>query len=198
MKTLMLCALGMATLASSAWAQSFQVTGTPIPTSLLEQTYGKMPKGVGAYDLNICNISPTKQSVVSSQIYQALAQENVNVQPVGRQIMLAAIMRNQSRTTLTILNVAIGSASGVLSVLASSKFHVPSGLVTGAALGAISMQQIMQDIKPVLPADKLQAFENQVLESALVMDSGSCVERTVFTLAQNPKLKASAMTFHVR
>ena len=191
--------LGAALLCGSGFAQdAFTVTGTPIPPALVQQNYGNVPKGMSAYDLNICNESAVKQSLVSSEIYQALAAANNAIQPVGRQIMLAAILRNQNHSPSSILRISLTSATSVLSLLSSSKYHVPSALVTGAALASMSGQQVLTDLSPVLSADQLEKFETQVLEPALVLDAGSCVERTVFTVSVTSKTKSQTLTFHVR
>jgi hypothetical protein len=180
-------------------AQStFVVTGASIPTNLLQQTYGKLPKGIGGYDLNICNATDTKQSVVSSEIYQALEKSDATLQPIGREIMLGYVLRAQSHSASAILTVALNSVSGILSILSSSRAGVPASLVTGAALGAVSAQQVITSLKPLLSADQLEKFESQVLEPALVLDAGSCVERTVFTATPFPKAKAASLQFHVR
>ncbi len=177
---------------------TFSVTGTAIPPSLLQQNYGKVPKGISGYDLNICNIANSKQSIVSSEIYQALAQSNAGLQPIGRQIMLAAILRSQNRSTGTVMSMALNSVTGVLSILSSSKYGPPTGVVSGAALGAISAQQILMNLKPVLTNDQVEKFETEVLEPALVLDSGSCVERTVFAATANPAARKNALNFRVR
>jgi hypothetical protein len=90
----------------------------------------------------------------------------------------------------------LNSTAGVLSVLSSSKYGPPVGVVAGAALGSIAAQQILNNFKPVLTSDQLEKFEGEVLEPALVLDSGSCVERTIFTA--NPPVKATSLKFHVR
>jgi hypothetical protein len=199
MKLLAYVFLYLIPMAAIATAQNtFVVTGTPIPTSLLQQNYGRLPKGVAAYDLNICNATQTKQSIVSSEIYQALTQSNLNIQPIGRQIMLAAILRNQSHSTGTVFSLVINSVTGVLSVLSSSKYGPPTGVVAGTALGAIAAQQILTTLKPVLTSDQLEKFESEVLEQALVLDGGSCAERTVFAVAPKPPVKANTLKFHVR
>jgi hypothetical protein len=192
-------ALLMALLCGQGIAQStFVVTGTPIPKDLLQQNYGRVPKGIGAYDLNICNSTETKQSVVSSEIYQALSESDKALQPVGRQIMLAAILRNQNHNAANILSVALNSATGVLSVLSSSKYSVPAGVLTGAAVGSLSIRQLLSNLRPILSAGQVEKFESQVLEPALVLDGGSCVERTVFTASENSRSKPRALSFHVR
>jgi hypothetical protein len=176
---------------------NFAVTGTAIPDGLLQQNYGKLPKGIAGYDLNICNVGAVKQSVVSSEIYQALAQANAGLQPIGRQIMLAALLRNQSRSRGAILSMALNSVTGVLSILTSSKLSPPAGVVTGAALAAISAQQILTSLKPVLTNDQVEKFETEVLEPALVLDAGSCVERTVFAAAATQASRTHALKFRV-
>jgi hypothetical protein len=86
----------------------------------------------------------------------------------------------------------------VLAVFGSSKYKLAPGLAMGAALAALSGQQLIIHLRPILSADQLQKFENQVLEPALVLDGGSCVERTVFVSSQDPKAKAQAFAFHVQ
>jgi hypothetical protein len=186
-------------IGGACFSQStFSVIGTPIPSSLAQQNYGTLPKGVVAYDLNICNTSAVKESVVSGEIYQALSSANGALKPIGRQIMLAAILRNRSHSPATITTVALNSAMMALSLLSSSSHHIPAGLLTGTALASIAGQQILTGLKPVLPADRLEQFETQVLEPALVLDAGSCVERTVFAAAAHPKTQVHALNFHVR
>jgi hypothetical protein len=177
---------------------TFAVTGTAIPASLLQQNYGRLPKNISAYDLDVCNITDAKQSIVSSEIYQALAQSNAGLQPIGRQIMLAVILRNQNHSVGTVLGMVMNSVTGVLSALSSSKYGPPAGLVTAAALGTISAQQVLGNLKPVLTNSQFEKFESEVLEPALVLDGGSCVERTVFAADANPSAKAHSLTFHVR
>jgi hypothetical protein len=135
---------------------------------------------------------------VSSEIYQALAQSNAGLQPIGRQIMLAAILRNQNHSVASILNMLLNSATGVLSVLGAAKTKLPSGLLAGAALGSLSAQQLITNLRPVLTADQVEKFENQVLEPALVLDGGSCAERTVFASTENLKAKTKSLSFYVR
>jgi hypothetical protein len=181
---------------------TFEVTGTPIPSELLQQNYGTVSKGIVGYDLSICNITAFKQSIVSSKIYQALAQANTPLQPIGKQIMLAAILRNQGHSKSVVLSVALNSLNGVLSILAGSKYKVPTGLLAGATLVSLSGQQIMSGLKPVLPADLVEKYESQVLEPALVLDSGSCVERTMFTIpaggaTAKTRVKPESLSFHI-
>ena len=74
---------------------TFAVTGSLIPDELVKLNYGTPPKGMRAFDLSICNVTDNKQPLISSQIYQALADGNPGLQPVGRAIMLAAILRSE-------------------------------------------------------------------------------------------------------
>src|SRR6266513_1245940 len=122
MKNLVLAALIMISLYAKGFAQStFEVTGTPVPLTLMKQNYGRMPKGIAAYDLNICNSSRVKQSVVSSEMYQALANSDGALQPIGRQIVLASMLRSQNWSAQRILSLVLNSAVGVLTVITSSK-----------------------------------------------------------------------------
>jgi len=189
--------LGTVLLSISAFGQTFEISGTPIPAQLLQQNYGSIPKSISAFDLSICNVTADKQSIVSSKIYQAIAQSDSSLEPIGRQIMLAAILRNQSHSAMNILSVVLSSTTGVLSVVSPTRYKLPSGLVTGAALASLSAQQIISNLKPILSADQLEKFESQVLEPALVLDGGSCVERTVFVSSSTPKAKAKSLSFRI-
>jgi hypothetical protein len=87
----------------------------------------------------------------------------------------------------------------VLSVLGAARSGVPSNALAGAAVGSALAQQLLNNLKPVLSADQMQRYESQVLETALVLDSGSCVERTVFAVSSSgTKSSVSSLTFHVR
>jgi hypothetical protein len=186
---------------------TFTITGTAIPAELLKLNYGNPPKGIQGYDLNICNMTNASHPITSSEIYQALVEAESDLRPIGRQIMLAAILRNQNHTLKTWLSLGLGSTTSVLSVLGTSKTGISSGALSGAALGALIGQQLLSSLNPVLTADQVEKFEAQVLENALVMDGGSCLERTVFmAVAATPK-KSSAharsidlgsIQFHVR
>lgn len=196
---LFVVAVSIASLGVASFGQStFQVTGTPIPVTLSKQNYGKTPKGITAYDLSICNSTATKQSVVSSQIYQALSKSNPAIQPIGRQIVLASILQTQNWSVLRILDVVLNSASGVLAVLSSSKNSGSGRLLAAVALGSLSAQQLTMGQNTNVSANQLEKFDMQVLEPALVLDSGSCVERTLFTTGQDPKVKPPTLSFHVR
>ncbi len=199
--TLLIAPIALLTLwATVANAQTtFSVTGTQIPADLVRQNYGKIPKTIAAFDLNICNESAEKHAVTASQIYQALSESNVQLQPLGGRIMLAVILGNQRHNATTVLTVVVNSAVGVLTVLGASRTGVSPTALAGAALGAAVAQQLLGALKPVLTPDQVASYENQVLESALVLDGGSCVERTVFALA-SPSSKNSYrnLTFHVR
>ena len=202
MKNFFITAGLIALTASMAAAQdTFEITGTPIPAQLLTQNYGNVPKGISAYDLNICNISDAKQSLTSSRVYQALMQADPTIEPVGRSIMLASILRNQNRSLASMLSMAMTSATGVLSILGTSHYNLPSAWGTAAALGSVMGQQVLNNFKPVLSTDQLEKFDDQVLEPALVMDSGSCVERTVFVVSvatSTTKTKPQGLNFRVR
>ena len=199
MKTILALTAALSLAAIAARAQdTLAVSGTPIPKQLLVQNYGAMPKGVGAYDLSICNVTNTRQPVVSSEVYHALAQSNIALKPIGRQIILASILQNQRRDLLSILNIALNSATGVFSILStSSSLNVPGSVNTSVALGTIVLGQITNSLRPVLP-DKLEKFDRDVLESALVLDGGSCVERTVFTMTEGKKAQPAGLSFHMR
>ena len=198
-------AVALLSVGGAAAAQSdFQVTGTPIPASLLRQNYGAIPKGISAFDLNICNVTEDKQALVSSKIYQALAATGLPIDPIGRDIMLAAILRNQSHTLTSILNVTLNSATSIMSLLNVTKSGVPPGVLMGVALGSLTGQQVVNNLKPLISADQLEKFEAQVLEPALVLDGGSCVERTVFVTipaSSNGKARlntaAEPVSFHI-
>ena len=193
MKHLLLAISVLASIAGLSYGQgTFEVTGTPIPAELLRQNYGAIPKNVTAFDLNICNITDSKQSIVSSKIYQALTKSDSSLEPIGRQIMLAAILRNQNRSAANVMNYVLSSLTGVISIVRSSKYNVPAGVMEGAALASLSGQQLMTSLKPMLTIDQVEKFEGQVLEPALVLDSGSCVERTVFATAIPVKANASS------
>jgi hypothetical protein len=199
MRTLFSAVLAITLARGAACAQdTFVVTGTAIPAELLKLNYGSLPASVRAFDLSICNASANKQSVVSSEIYQALAKSNAGLQPIGRQIMLAAILRNQNHSVASILNLILNSATGVLSVLGAAKTKLPPGVLAGAALGSLSAQQLITNLRPVLTADQVEKFENQVLEPALVLDGGSCAERTVFASTAEPKQQTKSLSFHLR
>jgi hypothetical protein len=196
MKTLAIGIVCAGLVASSLCAQNaLNISATPLPTSLLTQNYGKLPKNIGGYDLTICNGSSAKLTVISSEIFQALVQQQAGVQPIGKQIMLAALLRNQNNSFFSILNMALGSAAGVLSVL-SSAHTIPSNVITGTSLGSLALQQVLNSLRPYSSASALQELENQILETAISLDSGSCVERTVFTLIANKKVKQAPLSFH--
>ena len=190
---------GVMLFSAVSFAQStFDVSGTQIPITLLRENYGSVPKGIGAYDLNICNISEARQSIVSSKIYQALTNSNTGIQPIGRDAMLAATLRNQNRSVMNVVSVVLSSTTGVLSILGSSGYKLPGSFMAASAFGSLAGQQVLNSLKPVLSTTQLEKFESQVLEPALVLDSGSCVERTVFVSASDAKAKPQPFSFHVR
>ena len=173
--------LTMLLFAGAAFSQgTFSITGTAIPNGLLKLNYGTLPSGVRAYDLNICNLTDSRRPITSSEIFQALAESDHDLRPIGRQIMLAAILHNQNHSLKTWLNLALTSSAGVLSILGANRTGSPA-LLSSWTLGALIGQQLLATWNPVLTANQVEKFESQVLEPALVMDSGSCLERTVFT-----------------
>ena len=177
----------------------FTVSGTPIPASLAVANYGPMPKGVTGYDVNICNTTDQRLSLVSSQIYQSLSQANLALKPLGRQIMLTAILQNQRRSVASILDIAFNSATGIVALLgASGQTNIPNGFRTSVGLGSILLGQVTSQLKPVLAPDKVEKFDREVLEPALVLDGGSCVERTIFALGGDPKSTPASLSFHIR
>jgi hypothetical protein len=199
----LLLMIGMCAAATLSAQETFAITGTAIPPELLKLNYGSLPKGVRAYDLNICNMTAAKSPLSSSHVYQALVEAQADLQPIGRQIMLAAILRNQNRSVKTWLNMALSSTTGVLSVLGAGHTGISSRLLSATALGALVGQQLLTAWSPVLTADQVEKFESEVLEPVLLMDGGSCVERTVFTAlsAASPKSAKQAISnleFHVR
>jgi hypothetical protein len=186
-------------LAITAGAQEpISVTGARIPADLLKMNYGRLPPTIQGFDLNICNPSSDKQAVTSSQIYQALAKSNPSLQPMGRQIVLGAILHNQKHSVATVLTVVLNSAVGVLSVVGAIQSGVPANVLAGAALGSAIGQYLLHGL-PALTADQVERYESQALEPALVLDGGTCVERTVFALAPpGPQSAYQNLTFHVR
>ena len=200
MKIWLSLAVFAAVVAVSATAQNtFEITGSPIPPQLLSENYGSIVKGIQGYDLNICNISDARQPLTSSKVYQALMDADPTLQPVGRQIMLASILRNENRSLSNVLELALSSATSAVSLLTGSPYKVSSRWTAAVALASITGQQVLNNLKPVLSAGQLEKFEGQVLEPALVLDAGSCVERTVFAISvAKPKAKPQGLNFRVR
>jgi hypothetical protein len=198
MKLIGIAICGLLAMTAAA-QQTFSVTGTRIPVELVKVNYGRLPKTIQGFDLNICNQSSAKQPLTSSQVYQALVEANPYLKPIGRQIMMGEILQNQQRSVTTVLTVVLNSAIGVLSVLGAARSGIPPNILAGTAVGTAVGQQLLGSLKPVLTADQVQRFENQVLEPALVLDGGSCVERTVFALAASGATSTlQSLTFHVR
>jgi hypothetical protein len=198
MKLIGVAICGMLAMTGSA-QNTFSVTGTLIPADLVRVNYGKLPTAIEAFDLNICNQSSDKHALTASVIYQALAESNHSLQPLGRQIMLAVILKNQQRSAVTIMTVILNSTVGVLSVLGAARTGLSPSVLAGAAVGSMVGQQLLTNLKPVMTADQVERYESQVLEPALVLDGGSCVERTVFTLvAPGPRSKFQDLAFPIR
>ena len=200
MKTIFFVVLLVCVLVSASAAEDkFTVTGTPIPKGLLEDSYGKLPKDLAAYDVIICNATEEKQSVTSTRIYQSLTKSNPDLQPLGRQIVLASTLRSEKHSVWNILNVSMTTATAVFGLMSNSKdFDVGSGVKTAVALSSLALQQFMTSFQPSLPPDRMQKFDREALEPALVLDSGSCVERTVFAVASDPKQAPEALSFRVQ
>jgi hypothetical protein len=199
MKSVAKAFMGMALLSGISLGQAtFEVTGTPVPSDLLKQNYGNLPKGIGAFDLNVCNVSDKRQTLVSSMVFQSLTNANSQIQPIGRQIMLAVILHSQSRSPKSVLNFTLTSLTGVFSVVSASKYKLSGNWAAGVTIASIASQQILNLIKPSTSTNALEKFESQVLEPALTMDVDSCIERTVFTVAAQEQMKATRFSFHVQ
>jgi hypothetical protein len=199
MKTVAKAFMGMALLSGISLGQAtFEVTGTPVPSDLLRQNYGSLPKGIGACDLNVCNVSDKRQTLVSSMAFQLLTNANSQIQPIGRQIMLAVILHSQGRRPKSILNLTLTSLAGLLSVVNASKYKLSGNWAAGVAIACITSQQILNLIKPSTSTNALEKFGSQVLEPALTLDADSCIERTVFTVATQEQMKATSFSFHVQ
>lgn len=177
---------------------TFTVIGTPIPSALAKQNFGNVPKSVVTYELTVCNTSAMKQQVVSGEIYQALSDANGSLQPIGREVMLATILQNQNHSLSTIFSIALNIALTGLSAWNSSVHRLPSGLITATAFASVAGPPIWANWKQSLPANQLEQFETQTLEPALVLDAGSCAERTVFAVNGGPKSAVKSLSFHVR
>ena len=200
MKNYVCAALFLSSLAWRAGAQStFMVTGTPLPVTWVTQNYGKMPKGIAAYDLSICNASTAKQSLPSSEVYQALSRANPALQPLGREVVLSSTLASQNWNAARIIGLVLTLAVDVLSIAIAAKSGGKGTSIAAAAVGSLSLQQLTTGLKPAPTADQIEKLETQVLEPALALDAGSCVERTIFTANVDPKpKKAQALSFHVR
>ena len=113
--------------------------------------------------------------------------------------MLASILRNENHSLMSILGVTLSSATGIVAVLSMSQsFSIPTGAVAGIGLSAILLGQVTNALKPVMAPDKMEKFDREVLEPALVLDGGSCVERTVFALNTNGASKPKALQFRMK
>jgi multisubunit Na+/H+ antiporter MnhC subunit len=199
MKTLIALAAALLCGLPALGQDTFTVTGTIIPSALLTQNYGSMPKGIVGYDLTICNATEQKQPVVSSQVYQALAASTGEILPVGRQILLASILSSQRRDVLSLVTFGLNTAVGIFSLMSSSNsMNPPPGVKTGVSLVAISVQQFTSNFKSILPADKLQKFDNDALPQAMVLDSNTCVEKTLFALVLTSSVKPAGVEFHIK
>lgn len=198
MKVVVKAAIGIALVGGLSFGQAtFEVTGTPVPSDLLRANFGSLPKSLGAFDLDICNLTELRQTVISSKIYQSLALTSPDLQPVGRQLVLAAILRNQGRRPLNLLSIALTSVGGAFSVLSASKYALPVNWSSAIAFATVTGQQLVTGFKPVMTADQVETFDKQVLEPSFLLDGGSCEQRTVFTVLTS-KVKTTSLSFHVR
>ena len=113
------------------------------------------------------------------QVYQVLTGAYLRLLPMGRAIMLAAIL--VIRTTVFRRFSTFGwNLPPEFSRAGTAKTGVPDGFAAGAALASLAAQQLIGRRPPVLTADQVETFESQILEPALALDGGSCVERTMF------------------
>ena len=198
MKVVVAATLGMAVLSGLSYGQAtFEVTGTPVPPDLLKANFGSLPKSISAFDTNICNLTELKQTVISSRIYQSLAASNPDLQPIGRQLILAAILKNQGRRPVNIFSWSLGTVTGVFSVVSASKYAIPGNWATAIAFASVTSQQLLASLKPPTTVDEIEKFESQVLEPSFVLDGGSCVQRTVFVVVSK-NARATSLSFHVR
>lgn len=199
MKTLISLAAALLCATLGIAQDTFTVTGTMIPATLLTQNYGSMPKGIVGYDLTICNATEQKQTIVSSQVYQALAASTGEILPVGRQILLASILSSERKDALSLVTFGLNTAVGIFALMSTStSMNAPANVKTGISLASLSLQQFTGNFKPILPADKLQKFDTDTLPQAMVLDSKSCSEKTLFALASTPKIKPAALAFHIK
>jgi len=200
MKHLACVTLGLAFALAPGNAQStFQVTGARLPVTLAKQNYGKLPKGVSAYDLSICNASARKESLSSGEVYHALSKADPSLHPVGRQVVLSSILQTQNWSAARIVGLALTVAVDALSIVLASKTGGKAAPIAAAALGSLSVQQIATGVNPAPSANQIETLETQALEPSLVLDGGSCVERTVFAASADSKPgKAESLSFHVR
>ncbi len=193
MKAVVKAAMTMALLSGlSAGQTTFEVTGTPVPSDLLKANYGALPKSIAAFDLTICNLTEVRQTVISTRIFQSLTLSNPDLHPLGRQLVLAAILRNQGHRPINLTSTILASLSGTLSILGASKYALPTNWASAVAFGSL-----LASLKPVTTVDQIEKFESQVLEPSFLLDGGSCLQRTVFTVAST-RTAAAPLSFHVR
>lgn len=199
MRTVVKAALGIVLVGSLSFGQAtIEVTGTPVPSDLLKANYGPLPKSIGAFDLNICNLTEVRQTVISSRIYQSLLQTNPDLRPLGRQMVLAAILRNQGRRPMNIASTLLNSLGGTLSILGASKYALPGNWASAIAFGSLATQSLLASVKPVTTADQIEKIETQVLEPSFLLDGGSCLQRTMFAVLPPSKAVNSSLSFHVQ
>lgn len=199
MRAVAKAAIGVALMSGLSFGQAtLDVTGTAVPPDLLKANYGALPKSIGAFDISICNQSELKQTVISSSIYRALAASNPELHPVGRQMILSAMLHNQGRRPLNLLNTGLTSIGGAFSILSASKYALPPNWSSAIAFASVASQQLLNGFKPVMTADQIEKFESEALEPSFVLAGGSCEQRTVFTVLPPHKASTASLNFHVR
>lgn len=199
MKAVVKATVTMALCGGLSLAQTtFEVTGTPVPPDLLKASYGALPKSIGAFDISICNLTELKQTVISSKVTQALSQTYPQLRPMGRQMVLSAMLHNQGRRPLSVLNTSLTAVGSAFSVLSASKYALPSNWSSAIAFASIATQQLLSGFKPVMSAEQIEKFQTEALEPSFLLSGGSCEQRTLFTVTTPPVSKPSSLSFHVR
>ena len=178
---------------------TFTVTGTAIPPSLLARNYGSMPKGIVGYELTICNTTDQKQSLTRSQVDQALAGSTSQITPVASQVILASMLTTRGQKILSFATFGLNTAVGICALLSTSKkSNPPANVKTGISVASMTLPQLATLLQPVPPVDRVQKYETDVLPPALVLDSNSCVEKILFVVAAAPNAKPEALAFHIK
>jgi hypothetical protein len=80
----------------------------------------------------------------------------------------------------------------------SKTLNPPATVKTGVSLAFILLQEFTRNFHAVLPADKLQKLEADVLPQALVLDAEYCAEKTVFAVATTPNLSPEVIAFQIK
>ena len=136
---------------------------------------------------------------LSAQVVNALVERN-GVDPAQiEDLQWGCVTQIEEQAWNIGRNVALTAGTGVFALLSTSKtMNVPDSAKTVIALGSLLFGQVTASLQPVLPADKVEKFDREVLEPSLVLDGGSCVERTVFASLDDGSTKTPALVFHVR